>query len=141
MPGERGPRARRPAERLPDLRLRDDGDGGVRPGRPGEPRALVHREHLDGSHDHRGGAEKPDEEAEPPVAEERLEPVPQRLHVVRETGHQLAGSFFAEVVDIQVDHIAVKAVSQIEQGEIDHAADQRLLPELEDPADGHTQHH
>src|SRR5439155_15634898 len=48
MPGERGPWARGPAERLPDLRLRDDGDGGVRPGRADEPRALVRGEHRDG---------------------------------------------------------------------------------------------
>ncbi len=74
------------------------------------------------------------------LAEESLEPVPQRLHVVRETGHQLARSLFAEVVDVEVDDIAVQAVPQVKKGEINDATDERFLPEFKKGAHEHAEH-
>ena len=38
----------------------------------------------------------------------------------------------AELADVQVDDVAVEAVAQVEQRQVDDAADQRLLAELEE---------
>ena len=71
------------------------------------------------------------------LAEQRLDAGAQHLHVVGEAGHQLVRALLAELVDVQVDDVAVEAIAQVEQGQIDDAADQRFLPELEEALDGH----
>ncbi len=64
-----------------------------------------------------------------------LMPVPKRFHVVGEAGHQLAGALVAELVDIEMDDVAIEAIAQVEQRQIDDAANQRLLGEFKEAFD------
>ena len=46
---------------------------------------------------------------------------------------------FAEVVDVEVNDLAIEAVAHVVQRHVDHAADQRFLPELEEALEKHGQ--
>src|SRR5947209_7533447 len=49
--------------------------------------------------------------------------------------HEFMRALVAEVVDVEVNHIAIETIAQVVQGEVDDASNQRILPELEETAD------
>ena len=69
------------------------------------------------------------------LAEQRLEAGSQRFHVVGEAGHQFAGAVLAELIDVEMNGVAVEAIAEIKKRQIDDTADQRFLGELEETLD------
>ena len=47
----------------------------------------------------------------------------------------------AEVIHVEVDNISVETIAQVIKGQVDHAADKRILPEFKEAAEQDAENH
>ena len=64
------------------------------------------------------------------LAKEGLGAVAQELDIVGEARHELVRAVLAEVVDVEVNDVAIEVIAEVEKQKVDDAANERILPEL-----------